>query len=308
MNAKTIFIFLLLLLLTTTSCGNSRTPTVILPASPSITVSSTKVTSNTATLSPSETPTPTRLPSLTPLPTYPPEQWDEIILDLMNTNGECKLPCWWGFTPGAVTYDELQQNFAQFIYSFSLEKPDYIFEAYGGAGFTYPDGDYVGTIYLVPEDEVIIGMRLEGYHAITRNYAIQDLLRNYGVPNEVFIYTWQWPMGEGVLQFMIVLDYSSDGFLAYYFSEKGESIPATDLNQLCYTRDSIPPKLLLWNPGASNPFLQKKLDYVYDVWDQMKPVEEATGMSKEEFVSWFVNGTEFQEYCIKTPASIWQPP
>lgn len=226
----------------------------------------------------------------------------------MNTNGGCKLPCWWGFTPGAVTYDELQQNFARFIYSFSLDKPDYIFEAYGGAGFTYPDGDDVGTIYLVPEDEVIIGMRLEGHQAITRHYAIQDLLRNYGVPNEIFIYTWLWPMGEGVLQFMIVLDYSSSGFLAYYFSEKGESVPDTDLNQLCYTRDAIPPKILLWNPNATNPFLQNKSDYVYEVWDQMKPVEEATGMSKGEFVSWFVNGTEFQEYCIKTQASIWQPP
>lgn len=307
MKNNIIFVFLLLLSLIIISCKNSSAPTVIPTVNPSITMTLTKIVDNTATSIPSETPTPTRLPSLTPLPTYPPEQWDKIIEDLMNTNGGCKLPCWWGFNLGSINKYELQQKFAQFIFSFSGGWPNAASKKDGGIGFTYPDRDQVGIIYLVPDGEIIVGMRLEGHYAITTEYAIQDMFRKYGVPNEIWIYTWPYPIGEDVLQFIIALDYSSEGFLVYYFSEKGDFISETTA-QLCYTRDLIPPKILLWNPNTTNPFLQKKSDYVYEIWDQMKPVEEATGISKEEFVSWFVNGTEFREYCIKTPSSIWQPP
>lgn len=306
MNVKTFLIFLPLLLLIT-SCGNSSAPTATLTASPFSTVSPTKFTSNIATPPSSEMPTPTLFPSVIPLPTYPPDQWDKIIRDLMNTNGGCKLPCWWGFTPGSINKYELQQKLAQFIFSFSEGWPNIASKRDGGIGFTYPDRDQAGIIYLVPDGETIVGMRLEGYYAITKHYAIQDIFRKYGTPNEIWIYTWQYPIGEDVLQFVITLDYSSKGFLVYYFSEKGDFISET-VSQLCYTRDSIPPKIILWDPASKNPFLENKSDYIYTIWDQMKPVEKATGISKEEFFNWFVNGTESQEYCIKSPASIWQTP
>jgi hypothetical protein len=63
----------------------------------------------TATLLPTFTPTPTPTatytprptvtPSLTPLPTLDPDAAATLVLELLDNNGGCSLPCWWGATP-----------------------------------------------------------------------------------------------------------------------------------------------------------------------------------------------------------------
>jgi hypothetical protein len=62
--------------------------------------------SSTRTLMPAPTPkppTPTVPPSPTLVPTLTADQEQALVLDLLQNNAGCRLPCWWGFTPGKTT-------------------------------------------------------------------------------------------------------------------------------------------------------------------------------------------------------------
>lgn len=76
-----------------------------------ITLSSSPTTIPTPTVSPTFTPTisHTLPPSLTPLPTI---SFDNALWKfevLLATNGGCRLPCFWGMTPGRTTVAEMNQ-------------------------------------------------------------------------------------------------------------------------------------------------------------------------------------------------------
>ena len=76
------------------------------------------VSSPTATIetTPTKMPTvsPTPMPTWTPLPTFAPSQRGQIYDELMNSNGGCTLPCWWGFELGRTFLNEVRQFYARF--------------------------------------------------------------------------------------------------------------------------------------------------------------------------------------------------
>jgi hypothetical protein len=45
-------------------------------------------------------PTPTLAPTPTPVPALPVDQAEAKVIELLRDNGNCHLPCFWGFTPG----------------------------------------------------------------------------------------------------------------------------------------------------------------------------------------------------------------
>ena len=49
-------------------------------------------------------------PTLTPLPTLEADALDAFLLSI-QTDAECRLPCWWGIRPGATTWQEANQLF-----------------------------------------------------------------------------------------------------------------------------------------------------------------------------------------------------
>ena len=107
--------FLLLsLFLVTTGCSN-RAVLITLQTTPTI-VASTPVSTLTPTKplltltrisTPTLTPLLTNTPTSKPTPTrFPPEQAELMVLDLLENNGGCLLPCWWGIVPGQTTWEE----------------------------------------------------------------------------------------------------------------------------------------------------------------------------------------------------------
>jgi hypothetical protein len=54
-------------------------------------------------------------PTWAPLPTLPPDEANALLLDLVETNGGCQFPCWWGITPGETDW----LTAAQFLSTFS---------------------------------------------------------------------------------------------------------------------------------------------------------------------------------------------
>src|SRR5512138_2325272 len=66
------------------------------------------------TLKPTTTTTPTLPATFTPVPTLTTKQAQTKIRELFETNGRCKLPCWWGITPG-ISANDAFYNFIQSI-------------------------------------------------------------------------------------------------------------------------------------------------------------------------------------------------
>ena len=56
----------------------------------------TQLPASTASL----TPAPTVTPSWTPLPTTLPDDVQKMVEELLVTNRNCELPCYWGIVPG----------------------------------------------------------------------------------------------------------------------------------------------------------------------------------------------------------------
>lgn len=56
--------------------------------------------------SPTPTATATPRPTLanSPLPTLPPNEAQALVLELLEHNAGCRLPCWWGFSPGGLKF------------------------------------------------------------------------------------------------------------------------------------------------------------------------------------------------------------
>jgi len=62
------------------------------------------------------TPSPAPLPlTWTPVPTLISEDAQRLFETLLQTNGNCNLPCWWGITPGATPWFEAQQYLSTFV-------------------------------------------------------------------------------------------------------------------------------------------------------------------------------------------------
>jgi hypothetical protein len=90
-------------------------------------LSSTIIASETNTTAISETllpptspPTQQLTPTQTLLPTLPPEAARKKVIALMQTNGNCKLPCFWGFTPGRTN----EEDFLAFRHSLLAFAPE----------------------------------------------------------------------------------------------------------------------------------------------------------------------------------------
>ena len=104
--------------MTITGCVNSGKVTENVPEKPtateilltetSVVSSSTPVLTSTqfqTKIFPSKTPTPTLTPTIT-VTWVPPTLNDYSIQTLIDTNGNCELPCWWGLVPGVTTKEQ----------------------------------------------------------------------------------------------------------------------------------------------------------------------------------------------------------
>jgi hypothetical protein len=157
---------------------------------PSVVPTNTEVPSPTASITPTFTnvwtPSPIPQPTLTPFPTY--SYWDSVqqIWLLLSNNGGCRLPCFWGITPGETTTAEFIQFMSQFPLVSEMmigSKSDGIYHVYYKPPvntdapffvFFYESGDVIQAIGLVNETADL-------------SFPLPRLLQEYGRPDKVFV-------------------------------------------------------------------------------------------------------------------------
>lgn len=189
----------------------TATPNSTLPSSPTVregVQTQTRVmTSNPNTATPFPSPVSTYLPTptftltlaptLTPFPKLSREDAHALVHNLLETNGGCRLPCWWGIVPGLTDWKTARH----FLETFVLEIEQ------GGEGqiikdnipiystnfsIRYESDNGIKSGFLIDIENSIISGVVTGWDPNQKNFQIHQLLADYGQPAEVYIMAYRY--------------------------------------------------------------------------------------------------------------------
>ncbi len=268
-------------------------PSSTIPATltPTITPSLAPLPALTFTISPiptflpSLTSTRSPLPNWTPLPSLEPTEALLFVLELLQNNAGCQLPCWWGLTPGKTTLTEAQHYLDSFTYSYTLSGNQ---------------NDYQVAEYKIPfpvdtgVDRYVFGFRkgiLEDiykiyYNDLTTTYNLVKILNTYGEPDDILISASYEPRYSDYM-INLAIFYLQKGILLEYYDSGGRIIG--NKKQICPQKSTFP-HLSLWYP-ALNMSLQDAVNRYVDTfnWPPYRSLQDSTGMSIETFYQTFMD-------------------
>lgn len=268
------------------------TLTIVLSASPTATATVRPTSTTTPTALP-PTSTPTTIP--TPSATLTDQQETKFVVYMLKSNGGCKLPCWWGFTPGLTTWPTAVNFFASIG-----KKP----AAYHNPTMTNYTINFIAPtqatqIYIVKDDRISM---IWAATDDSPHYILSQFLRAHGQPTEVWIRTYS-NAREDELSFFIDLFYPEQGIMAMYVvpaMRTGDKIVA------CPQLKS--PTLWLWSPdqqltiediavlNVGGPLSESDVQ-------SYRSLQEATGIGIESF---YHNFSKLDNHnCLETPAKLW---
>lgn len=239
-------------------------PAASTPAFPSATLPPATTTPTPSPVPPTRTPlpaptskppTPTVTPSPTMAPTLIADQEQVLVLDLLQNNAGCRLPCWWGFTPGKTTWQTAQAFFASLgkipaeyrapdmlNYTVTSHIPQHYIDS--GQVYIIRDG-LIEAIWVgastVRNRETVYGDKQ--FAKDWQRYFLPQLLTTYGQPTGVLLRTFRGVPGGGWIPFNLLLFYPQQGILVRYYGpteRKGERI------RVCPQQTDI--TLWLWSP------------------------------------------------------------
>ena len=265
-------------------------------------------------LSPSATTTPIPLP---PSPTLQPSldeaNTKEIILELLKTNGSCKLPCFWGITPGETTLDEAKRFFDHLGWTGddyqAFIPPDETFyetgrdvDGHGIGIMIYPQNGLAETIHS--------GFGGRNFKTLMPYYTIEQVLSSEGVPSQVYV-----SLATGLeVSTPKITDYNLDVF--YQESQilviyGGSAIKIGDAYKICpgnpnqgnpnVPEDEGSISLFLGVPG--NELTPEELMNPFGQFGSPLTIDKVFGISPEEFYKKMTQSKE--PACFLTPRSIW---
>ena len=317
---KIKFILLILVMILLTNCTTQK---------PDVAVSTDTATppaTNTVvpTIKPSETVTPTPtltdLPTFTPAPTWTPlptlstNQAKAKVKELLETNGGCELPCWWGIVPNKTTWADLS-HFLSPIFQLSQQPPK-VFTEYGEK-HTYTDYQFY---FDVPGESQPASIILEGRDNIVfwatifppaaeYKYQLHQVLALLGSPKQIFISAQASSPIPELPPTILVLDYSDKGVWASYGyipTQVGENLVVCPKSSLGIesTYDNVGGMLELFAPNIEYPRALSIQEYADMVGGfTAKKLEDVTNMTVETFYNTFINPTP--SVCLETPVNLW---
>lgn len=309
------------------SCMTTSEPT-------SVNLISTKLVSPSSTPSVplTSTPTPTQLQP-TAISTLQLEDASTEILRLLLEDNACTFPCWWGLIPGKTRINDTK-NFLNSFHVLSGQALQFKKNnGYMFIGLPQEQNSYL-EIYIEFEGEADVLKWLQvsiqrkikvinfsgevSYETswedpklaeITKPFSLSHVLLTYGSPSQVFLYTNQTALLKRPWPISLVVFYPEQGFLIEYIADSNTVIKNSGVT---WCPSFAFPSFGFWSPSEEitlnkiSPFINsQQQEYGGVDWGRFKTIDEAAGMSIEEFYSTFMND---EETCITTPAEIWPMP
>jgi len=282
----------------------------------------TSVPSSTVTVHPIQTldlatPSPTLIPTIQAASTLPQPIWTtqptltgneaiKAVKTMIATNGDCKLPCWWGIVPGETSWENALFLLSRF--SPQIRNSDPAIVSIDG-GNTYHNNVAYSINYKVPDNRIgygasivvsddVVSMIKVGDESTGEIFTIPNILSVYGEPENIFIETYD-NTPTGILPFYVILFYPQYRFTAVFESwgsKVGEMI------RMCY--QPLTPTIDVWSPEES--VLVEIAGFsalVSGDWTYSKNLETATSLDVKGFYKNFVNAST--STCLETPSSLW---
>lgn len=275
----------------------------------------------TATVAlPTRTASPTVVPptpTITPPPTLNPEQREEAVRDLLQTNGSCALPCWWGITPGKTTWRETEdflQNLGAVI-SVYPEESDPIF--YETNGLDFIEEYIMNRVRFYEGDGVVKSIEVHGYgltgntdpddfEEVWSQFAPEEIIAEYGTPTRVWVES-NSTVSEGrpgpTMPYSLWIFYDHVGILVRYSGK----VPFQETYRMCPTfqpEGDLQPFIDLYLRAEDHNIpLERLSDHQFISEESINSLEEAAGISLEEFAELY--SQPVQVPCFETPREIW---
>ncbi len=297
-----------------TGCSNSTAPKTT-----AATVSPTLVTYTPlpSPLQATRTPTPSSARTqeiVTPTvgPTLTADQEEALVLGMLQNNGGCRLPCWWGFMPGQTDW-QIVQGF--------LASTGKAFTGYGDPYVTYEvsfkipkheitiDQAYVvrdeiiDTIWvsmsMVRNNEAVFGDPL--FADDLQPYMLPRFLEFYGQPDKVLVKTFSSAPEGGWVPFRLMLFYPRQGVLVIY---QGPNERVDQKIRWCPSKTNI--ALWLWSPErelALEDVAGMGPNLTAEELSTYLSIEEATSMDIEAFYESFKDTGA--QACLETQVNLW---
>lgn len=244
--------------------------------------------------------TETRTPTLTKIssPTLAPNETQLPISELLETNGGCEFPCWWGITPGETEWSFTQGFLAQF--------GSYIHVTGNSSSFQYADiyiplteavapSSNDGIVRIVSKNGIVETIKVSEFKDASV-YKIGQIMKDYGEPEEIWMNTQIFLGTE--FPFFVVLFYPQHGLIVTYtefVSKQGSAL------NVCLDNAG---GLLLWYPEESLSFEEAANLFNWNIHEvPYLPISEATDVE----IPAFFNNYSGQEtgICVETPTGIW---
>lgn len=250
----------------------------------------------------------TRLANSTQIPTLSPEENKVRIQELLISNGNCDLPCVWGFIPGGTSEYEIQTFF---------QKLGWTVTKYNEVDYTGKDFESLMDIDFgfVIQDGILTNLSFgaagPNYQSIEHAYKLKDVLIELGAPSQIWInLALQLEIDEPAFTASDVFLYYHDlGLLLHY---GGSAFRIGDGYRFC------PTDYLSGNPenpqhqGAVSiqtgiPELNNSPEDLvapFGLFGGMLPIQQALMIDEEEFTQTILDSD--QSACFITPIEVWQ--
>lgn len=247
---------------------------------------------------PTCTPTPSPIvpPTFTLRPTLTADERQALVREMLETNGGCELPCWWGVTPSQADWQIVKNRFTGYGgFVFEIPHPTRPYDYYLKMSFDHQDG-IVRSIRVI--GYIFPGGKSERFAQDWHRYSLDQVLTRYGEPSQVMLEFWPNPPGP-YYPYGLFVFYDHKGVLIEY---GGSAIPGEPF-RICPQVEGVE-YLRLWlrSPGEGPALLDlADLDPVERA--QMLPLEKATGMDVETFYKTFKEPDT--KICLESPAEVW---
>lgn len=297
--------FLLLCSVTLTACLVAPSPTAtrtlnpIATLIPTITLTPTPRSQGpTSTPWPSPTPPPVLPSPLHPLPTLTAEETRTYVERMLDTNGDCELPCWWGVVPGEPTLQTLQK-FNTF-YGKPLPQSDGTV-VYGVGFFVVENSegqpDYSLSVNLLDQSGTIAAIEVDSsirtvspnknFMNAWKRYSLGNVLSHYGIPSQARV-MFAPPAEVGSSpEYRLTLIYEKIAFGISYAGRADYDV-GNGLMRACPTLANtnwISLHIRSTTIKLRSPF------FLPDPAGYDLPLEDATGISLEDFYQQFRNSS-----------------
>jgi hypothetical protein len=283
--------------------GRSDLPVITLEENSAL-VDPERTSTPTATPQTTTVPIETTLFTQTPIPTIGAAENAEVILQLLQNNAGCELPCWWGIIPGKTTWQGAEEylhslDYAQsprvgyfpnednkFLVEVQLAVPKSIWPYYY-THIYYVFDEVIQVIDVIPGNDI-------------QTFSFLNLLKAKGLPKNFLFNTW-FEMREDDFAFPVYLFYPDAGALAYFVFE---AVVTSNGVRACLSDDPVV-HILLWNPELDYSF-SEAFDYRRGIGDpdyvELTDLKEFMPEIGQQISNYILTN---EAVCVETPREIW---